>query len=705
MRKFLLALGLWLLTSPAFAQNHTCATRPNGDSSNACASTAFVQNSIVAADAPMTAFYEWCGIGDKASHPLSTVTSCKGYNTTGWTLAQWQTLLPAATDLTDEVDWAAIQSYINSKGTLPIDLYIPSAYINHPISACGYVTLRGMNQADTFISLTASYQDGIQWCASPASIADAYIAVRDMHFECRAYYQCNYAININGANVIARPRVEISRILVDSATLTYPTLVIGGLTTGIGWQMQTTVTSPYTINDLGTYHINAGTNQLIGATTYTVSLGGVTVATGNGYVSRANGDFVNGGLAFTATSFTSGTKIPTGTPPWIGGVYCYNCSVNIFEHVRVYNGVTLIPRPSYAFNFAGSAFGQMSGYYMNDLQGSYVETCFEFPGGSEGIRIIQSDCAVALDHYAVNYSVVANGINEMLLKDHEGPVYRSGFIQKSVPASHPGIAQFNFLNSWMLIQSKPTFPPRSYWSSPTTAVNDRTLGDYSPYNCVTAGPIYCAFDFRGAKYSDVYSNMFLDAETTTSVFSDLLSYENNCWQDKIHHNSFKSSVAANSPSNSWIHEDCLEFSEDHNQFSGTSVGPVPAQVVDAPTYTTTGDSQWSDIHTYEISDGNCYNVPYYDTPTEGLRGQSRVVRCSRTKALNVNGGGVGVIDFSADLPFTFGSRMDIMGLVNLSSAQCTDALTYTSKTSTSITFLAAGCAGKAISVQYTIQGY
>lgn len=41
--KKLLALAFLLLASPAWAQNPTCPTRPIGDSSNACASTAFVQ--------------------------------------------------------------------------------------------------------------------------------------------------------------------------------------------------------------------------------------------------------------------------------------------------------------------------------------------------------------------------------------------------------------------------------------------------------------------------------------------------------------------------------------------------------------------------------------------------------------------------------------------------------------------------------------
>ena len=46
-RKPLLAIALFLgLCAPALAQNVTCATRPPGDSSNACASTSFVQTAV-----------------------------------------------------------------------------------------------------------------------------------------------------------------------------------------------------------------------------------------------------------------------------------------------------------------------------------------------------------------------------------------------------------------------------------------------------------------------------------------------------------------------------------------------------------------------------------------------------------------------------------------------------------------------------------
>ena len=46
MIKFVLALALVLFSAPAWSQNTTCPTRPPGDSSNACASTAFVTQGV-----------------------------------------------------------------------------------------------------------------------------------------------------------------------------------------------------------------------------------------------------------------------------------------------------------------------------------------------------------------------------------------------------------------------------------------------------------------------------------------------------------------------------------------------------------------------------------------------------------------------------------------------------------------------------------
>ncbi|QEN90800.1 hypothetical protein FZC33_32885 [Labrys sp. KNU-23] len=50
--------------------------------------------------------------GDGGSHPLSSVTNLNGRNTAGWSLAQWQAILPAARALSDEIDGAAINSLI-----------------------------------------------------------------------------------------------------------------------------------------------------------------------------------------------------------------------------------------------------------------------------------------------------------------------------------------------------------------------------------------------------------------------------------------------------------------------------------------------------------------------------------------------------------------------------------------------------------------
>lgn len=46
MKKILLASTFLVVTIPAWAQNPQCPTRPPGDSTNACASTAFVQNAV-----------------------------------------------------------------------------------------------------------------------------------------------------------------------------------------------------------------------------------------------------------------------------------------------------------------------------------------------------------------------------------------------------------------------------------------------------------------------------------------------------------------------------------------------------------------------------------------------------------------------------------------------------------------------------------
>jgi hypothetical protein len=72
---------------------------------------------------------EFGAIGDGSSHPLSSVTSFNGVNTTGYTLTQWQTLCPLATSLSQEMDEVA---FIHAFAYVPIGATLivrPGTYI------------------------------------------------------------------------------------------------------------------------------------------------------------------------------------------------------------------------------------------------------------------------------------------------------------------------------------------------------------------------------------------------------------------------------------------------------------------------------------------------------------------------------------------------------------------------------------------------
>lgn len=56
-------------------------------------------------------------VGDGTSRPISGVTRFNGINTSGYTLAQWQALVPEIGALTDEIDGVAIQAAINAQAS------------------------------------------------------------------------------------------------------------------------------------------------------------------------------------------------------------------------------------------------------------------------------------------------------------------------------------------------------------------------------------------------------------------------------------------------------------------------------------------------------------------------------------------------------------------------------------------------------------
>jgi hypothetical protein len=111
-KRIFLALVLCLITLPAAAQNVTCATRPPGDSSNACASTAFVFNAINVPSGLLSANNLWTGsnawtlpttVGTGAFAPLPPTNNTP--NLTGASL-----FAPAANDNTNIPALAVIRT-------------------------------------------------------------------------------------------------------------------------------------------------------------------------------------------------------------------------------------------------------------------------------------------------------------------------------------------------------------------------------------------------------------------------------------------------------------------------------------------------------------------------------------------------------------------------------------------------------------------
>lgn len=92
MKKLLLALAFTLVAGSAAAQNPTCPTRPLGDSSNACASTAFVQAAFPASGVGK-ALKQPVRLATTANHALSGLTAIDGVTPVAGDriLVWWQT--------------------------------------------------------------------------------------------------------------------------------------------------------------------------------------------------------------------------------------------------------------------------------------------------------------------------------------------------------------------------------------------------------------------------------------------------------------------------------------------------------------------------------------------------------------------------------------------------------------------------------------
>lgn len=193
MKKFLIAalMFLGLATgaaakgTPVFQMDTTGDTRcvtvwdltsPNADKgvSIGCVNTKIgswdlpigTRNLSVITDRELKAFGY---IGDGTSHPLNSGLTINGRPTSGWTLSQWQAVLPAAQNLTDEIDGVVLQSLINASPSGPLQIKIgPSKpKLTRAISTpCGKsVRIEGAGPQLTEFQLTGA-TNGWDHCAT-----------------------------------------------------------------------------------------------------------------------------------------------------------------------------------------------------------------------------------------------------------------------------------------------------------------------------------------------------------------------------------------------------------------------------------------------------------------------------------------------------------------------------------------------------------
>lgn len=101
--------------------------------------------------------YYYGYVGDGTSHPLSSVTSFGGLNTTGWTLATWQAVVSQVVALTDEIDGVAIQQLMNlgsvaSNLVCTIELpYNSQARLSRTLSSRSTIYLNGNGSTITAV--------------------------------------------------------------------------------------------------------------------------------------------------------------------------------------------------------------------------------------------------------------------------------------------------------------------------------------------------------------------------------------------------------------------------------------------------------------------------------------------------------------------------------------------------------------------------
>ncbi|MDT3379402.1 hypothetical protein RNI52_18865 [Labrys neptuniae] len=156
--------------------------------------------------------------GDGIARTLSSVTSLNGRPTSGWTLSQWQAILPAATSLGDYLDWAIFQSLIdaNANGKVTFTLGAGTARFNRALKACSQtLTIAGAGDKQTVLQYDGGV-NGIEVCVNSPDTGRTQNPIFLSDLELRQTTPGNTAIGLYGKWIPGSIGGKIDNVRVDN---------------------------------------------------------------------------------------------------------------------------------------------------------------------------------------------------------------------------------------------------------------------------------------------------------------------------------------------------------------------------------------------------------------------------------------------------------------------------------------------------------
>ena len=378
MKRLLLALALFFAPPETQAQNITCATRPVGDNSNACASTAFVNNGFVTGFG--TAGYVLTGNGASAATfqgftQLGTGAVTLPWITNGQTWVSAKQFGAVGDGIAD--DTTALQNAINAVAsqTTNLSLYIPKGV---------YKTTSPL----VISGPAAIYGDGFDIIGIAGTIIQP-------------------AVGINGINITGQPAVNLSNFGVR-----YTSAASGG-TTAINFDSGGGAAYNYysRVNSVGIYNAYNGmilrqTFGIVVDKLYIQEYGNVGVVISD---DNSNGD--QGDATISGSTISSFTIAPTiGCLYWTsaGGLKWHGnkCLGSTDPAKATPYGAQLNLRSgadSTQLNFAGNSFDNISvaalqytrqaggvklqGLTFNSNNCNNVLRCFYVPNDAAGVAL------------------------------------------------------------------------------------------------------------------------------------------------------------------------------------------------------------------------------------------------------------------------------------------------------------------------------